>query len=91
MTCDAIKQVLIEVHAECRVVFAHDINRWLKPLQRLEGAFETDRARLDIMLGCRLGHDRSEEIVSEDVCPELFANKLRRLASQDIHLHYGFQ
>ena len=82
--------MLIEAHAECRVAFAHDINRWLKPLQRLERAFETDRSRLDVVLGCRLGHDRSDEIVGEDVRPNLIANKFRRLATQDIHLHYGF-
>lgn len=34
----------------------------------------------------RLSHDRANEIVSQNVSPDFFANQLRCFASQSVHL-----
>ena len=34
----------------------------------------------------RLSHDRANEIVSQNVSPDFFANELGCFASQDVHL-----
>ncbi len=63
------------------------VNQRLKRFQGLEGPFEADRSRLDIVLACGLRHDRADEIVGQDVRPDFFVNQLWRFAAQDVHLH----
>ncbi len=63
------------------------VNQRLKRFQGLEGSFEADRPRLDVVLACGLRHDRADEIVGQDVRPDFFVNQFRRFASQDVHLH----
>ena len=63
------------------------VNQRLKRFQGLEGSFEADRPRLDVVLACGLRHDRADEIVGQDVRPDFFMNEFWRFASQDIHLH----
>ena len=62
------------------------INQSLKLSEELESALEADCSRLNVMPRCGLRHDRADEIVSENVRPDFFAHRLRRLAAQDIHL-----
>ncbi len=66
-----------------------EVDERLKRFECLQGSFETYRSRLDIVLHGGLRHDRPDEIVGEDVRPDLFVNKLGRFASQDIQLHGG--
>src|SRR5689334_12251725 len=58
----------------------------LKGLQHLERRLETDGSRRDFVLACRLSHDRTDQVVSQDVRPNLLADKFWRLATQQIHL-----
>ena len=44
-----------------------------------------DRGTMPIRRG--LGHDRADEIVGQDMRPDLLSHQLRCLAAQDIHLH----
>ena len=58
----------------------------LKGLQDLERRLEADRSRRDSFLACRLGHDRADQVVGQDVRPDLLADQFRRLAAQHVHL-----
>ena len=62
------------------------INQSLKLAKELKSPLEADRSWLILMPGCGLRHDRTDEVVSEDVCPNFFAYQLRCLATQDVHL-----
>ena len=62
------------------------VNESLKLPKELNGTLEADRSRLNVVLRCGLRHDRADEIVSENVRPNLFAHQLRRLAAQNVHL-----
>jgi len=59
----------------------------LKGRQHLDRRLETDGSRLDSVLAGRLSHDRTDQVVSQDVRPDLLADKLWCLAAQQIHLH----
>src|SRR5215472_12164689 len=61
-------------------------DHWLKGLQHLERRLETDGSRRDFVLACRLSHDRTDQVVRQDVRPNLLADKFWRLAAQQIHL-----
>lgn len=62
-------------------------NQRLKCLQRLDRSFEADRSRVDVVFAGGLGDDGADEVVSQNVRPDLLPNQLRCLAAQDIHLH----
>ena len=71
MNCGGIKQVLVKIHSEGGAALALKVNQWLKRFERLERAFEADRARLDTVLSGSLSHDRADQVVSKDVGPNL--------------------
>jgi hypothetical protein len=56
----------------------------LKGHQHLERRFETDGSRRDSVLAGRLSHDRTDQVVSQDVRPNLLADKLWRLQPADL-------
>ena len=87
MKCDGVEQLLVEDGAERGVTASLKVDQRLKRFQRLERPFEADRSRLHAVLRRRLGHDRADEIVGQDVRPDLLADEFRRLAAQDVHLH----
>ena len=91
VSCDAFKHVLVELCAERRVVLCSKRNDRLKGFQCLDCSFETDGSRMDVARDCRLGHDRTDQIVGQDVCPDFFPNEFRCLAAQDVHLKDIFQ
>ena len=86
MDGDGVEQLLVKSPTKRGVALALDVNHWLKGLQRLDRAFEADRSRLDAVCGRGLSHDCANEVVSEDVRPDLLSHKLGRLASQHVHL-----
>ena len=88
---DRVEQVLVEDLAEGRVVFALESNHWLKGFECLDRSLEADRSRFDAVFGCGLSHDRTDEIVGQDVRPEFLPDKFRCLAAQDVHLQRLFQ
>ncbi len=51
-------------------MLALDSNHWLEGFQRLNRALEADRSRFDAVFGCGLSHDRTDEIVGQDMRPE---------------------
>src|SRR5262249_28833302 len=61
-------------------------DHWLKGIQHLERRLETDGSRRDFVVACRLSHDRTDQVVRQDVRPNLLADKFWRLAAQQIHL-----
>jgi hypothetical protein len=81
MIGDRIEQVLVEAHAEGRVVFALESNRWLVGFERLHRSLEADRSRFDAMFDGRLCRDCSDQIVGQDVRPKLLPDQLLSLAS----------
>jgi hypothetical protein len=62
-------------------------DQWLKRFQCLNGSLEADGTGFESVLVCGLRDDGPDEIVSENVRPDLFAHEFRRLATQDVHLH----
>ena len=81
MSSDGIENLLIESVAEVGVVFSTDRNQRLEGFQCLDRSFEADRSWFDIVLAGGLGDDRADEIVGEDVSPDLFPDYLRCFAS----------
>src|SRR5262249_40923050 len=58
--------------------------------QSLLGALEADLARLHFARAGGHGHDRAQQVVRQQVNPDLLLDHLRRLAAQDVHLHRRF-
>ena len=46
------------------------IDHRLKCFQRLKGALKTYRSGFDVVLQRGLRHDRADEVVGENVCPD---------------------
>lgn len=72
-------------------MLSSDRNQRVEGFQRLDRPLETDRSRFDAVFGGGLSHDRTDQIVGQNVRPEFLPDKFRCLASQDIHLHRLFQ
>ena len=62
-------------------------NHGLESLEDLNRRLETDGPWCNAMLARCLSHDRSNQVVGQDVRPDFLADKLWRLAAQHIHLH----
>src|SRR5262249_55532729 len=54
----------------------------------LLGTLETDLPRLDFALAGGHRHDRAQQVVSQQVRPDLLAHHLWTLAAQHVHLHH---
>ena len=81
VTGDAPKHVVVELGAKRPIVLSSKGDHRLKSFQCLECSFEADGARVDAYSGCGLGHDRADQIVSQDMCPYLLAHEFWRLAT----------
>ena len=90
MAGDAIEQLLIKNHSKRTASMLLVINQSLKLFEKLEGSFEANGSRLDVVFACRLSHDRANEIVGEDVRPDFLAHQFRRLTAQNVHLQSMF-
>jgi len=87
MAGDGIQQLPVEALRKGRELFAPQGNDRLERLQRLERRLEADRPRVDAVSAGRLGDDRADQIVGQDVRPHLLAHQFRHLAPQHVHLH----
>ena len=67
-----------------------EAQQWLECLQHLHRSLETDFSRLDFSLSGSLRHDGPNQVEGQDVSPNLFPDKLRRFATQDVHLQTDF-
>ena len=83
---DGIKQLFVEALPERGVALSLHGDHRLKGFQCLDRAFEADRARLNAVLRCRLGNDCADEVIGQNVCPDLLTHQLGRSAAQDVHL-----
>ena len=63
----------------------------LKRFQGLDGTLEAERTRFKMVFVRRLSEDRANEVVRQDMCPQLLADQFGSLAPQHVHLHGSFQ
>ena len=89
MERDGSEQLLVKVRTESTIAMFMKIDQRLKCFQRLESAFETNRSWLDVVSDRGLRHDRANQIVRQNMCPDFLANEFRRFAAQHVHLHRG--
>jgi len=83
---DGVEQVLVEMIAEHSVMPAlHGYHR-LKRFQRLNRSLEADRPWFEAMLARGLSDDGADQVVGQDMGPDLLSHELRRPAAQDVHL-----
>ena len=71
---DGIKDLLVEVHTERSVTFTLEGNQRLEGIQCLDHSFEADRSRFHIVFAGRLSDDRADQIIREDMRPDLLPN-----------------
>ena len=91
MSCDSVEELLVQVPPMRPVTVTLNGEERLKRFQRLDRAFEANRSWLDAVFGRGLSNDRADEVVSQNVSPDLFSYQLRRFATQDVHLHRLFE
>ena len=77
---DGIQEFLIDVPAECGIILALDGNHGLKGFERLDGTLEADRSRCNFVFRGCLGHDRADQVVRQDMRPNLLPYKFRCFA-----------
>src|SRR3974390_2503128 len=65
--------------------------QWCEGQQHLERPFETDLAWWDVMQLRGLSHHFVNEIVRQEVCPQLLLHRFGRLASEYVHLQYALE
>jgi len=87
MCCDSVEELLVQLSPMRSITVTLDGEERLERFQRLDRTLKADRSRLNAVLGCRLSHNGADEVVSQNVSPELLPYQLWRLATQDIHLH----
>lgn len=76
---------LVELPSKRFVASCSKGNNGLKGFERLDRSNEIDGARLDFVPAGRLCHDRSNEIVRQDMSPDFLSDQLRRFAAQNSH------
>ena len=59
----------------------------LERVQRLDRALKADGSWLDAVYGRGLRYHGTNEVVSQNVSPDLLPDELWCLATQDVHLH----
>ena len=57
----------------------------------LHGVLKAELTRVQVRFKRCLGHQQTDQVVRKHMSPDLFANKLRSLATQYIHLQSHFQ
>ena len=81
MNSNRVKQLLVKAPTKRSVAVPTKGDRRLEGFQRLNRSFEAHRARFDAMFCRGLSHDRPDEIVGEDVRPNLLPHQFRRFAA----------
>ena len=81
MSGDRVEKLLVEMDSVRTITVTLRGDQWLKRFQCLNGALEADGARFDVVLVGGLRDDDADEIVSQDVCPDLLPHEFRRLAT----------
>ena len=84
MRSHSVEQLQADMESVRPVEFTLRVDERLERFQCLNCSLETDGAWLDIVVGRGLGHDGTNEIVSEEMCPDFLANQFRCLATQDV-------
>jgi hypothetical protein len=82
MNCDAVDWPPVEVQVKSTTAMPLKVVWRLEGFQNLYGSLEADCGRLDVRSNRSLGHDRADEIVGQDVCPNCVADQLRRFSLQ---------
>ena len=90
LTGDAVEQLMIEQHSMNCASMLLVIDQPLKLFEELKRPLEANRSWLNLMFRCCLRHDHTDEIVSENVRPNLLTHEFRCFATQDIHLQSLF-
>ena len=70
----------------CPVAVTLNGEERLERVQRLDRALKADGSWLDAVYGCGLRCNGANEVVSQNVSPDLLPYQLGRLATQDVHL-----
>ena len=73
---DRIEQGLVELGAVLFAAAHLEGDQQLEGLQGLKCSFEANRSRLDVVCVGGLRHDRADEIVGQDVCPDFLTHEL---------------
>jgi hypothetical protein len=82
-----MEELLVQVSPVRPVTFTLNGEQRLKRLQCLDRALKADCSGLDAVFGRCLSDYGADEIVSQNVSPDLPPHQLWRLATQDVHLH----
>ena len=61
-------------------------NQGLKGLEDLKRRLEAEGSRWDPVPAGRLCHERADQVVGQDVCPDLLPDQFRCLAPEHVHL-----
>ena len=83
---NGVQHLLVKLLAKGRAFVSLKVDQWLEGFEGLDGSLETDFSRFEVVAACGLCHDGPNQVVSQNVSPDFFANKFGRFATQDIHL-----
>ena len=86
-----IQNLLVEPAAAFGITARPQRDHRLERLERLDRSLETDRPGHEAVLAGGLCDDGADQVVSQNMCPELFPNRFRCLAAQHPHLHGLFE
>ena len=81
MCSDSVEELLVQLSPMHSITVTLDSEERLECFQRLDRTFQADRSRLNAVLGRRLSHNGADEVVSQNVSPELLPYQLWRLAT----------
>lgn len=87
MSNDRSEQLFVESLSTALVNFSSNGQHGLERLECLQRSFEANRAWKQLIPARGLGHDGSDKVVRQDMCPDFFPNKFRCFASKAVHLH----
>jgi hypothetical protein len=86
MDGDGLEYLSIQRFSVAKTAVCSVSNQGLEGLEDLERRLETDGSRWDsIPAGC-LSHEGPDQIVGQNVCPNLLPDQFRCLATEHVHL-----
>jgi len=75
MTRNGFEQLQVELLPEALALVSLEAYEWLECFQELNGSLKANFSWLEAMLAGGLGYDGTNEVVSQNVSPDFFANK----------------
>src|SRR5471030_1083943 len=81
MSGDGIEEVLIHAQALGGISGSAKLDQRLESFQGLHGSLEADGPWQNIVFCRSLGHDGADEVLGQDMRPNLFSHQRRRLAA----------